>query len=132
MQERQRKHLWRLALSDATSSSALMLKVRAVNELCEAGISVPLDRVREELQIVLENDFGTFLAGRAASMAARLLSIMDGEHPDVFPDAEPHELAGAGYWHPDPGNWGDLDSFDDRATRDHWRRMLEGLPPWKR
>jgi hypothetical protein len=127
------KLLQRRSLMVARTSAELMEKVQAIAEFERANVPVPLERIRQELLSVVDNDFGTWQASRAASMASRLLEIIDGDDPDVWPSETPLELAGPNYWPGPEDPFADLDlGVDTQGARDQWRTRVQGPPPWRK
>lgn len=132
MNENRVNLLGRRALSIPLTSADLMMKVQAMDDLIQADVPIPLDDFRQHLEAVLANDFGTYQSARAASMAARLLEIMDGDPEAVFPSETPDALAPDDYW-PGPSDpFSDLCTHDTQGLRDEWRESVEGPPPWRK
>ena len=81
--------LTRRALAKSMSGPGLMLKVQALADLLRAGEAPPLLTVRRELLRVMGADADTYQAGRAVTMAGRLLEQLDRPavpEPDEDPD----------------------------------------------
>jgi hypothetical protein len=137
MQEAQRLVLARRAMSRPTSSAGLHAKAQAILRLADENVPIPLDHIRLECEWVLgaEQLLSTYQASRAATMALKVIAMLDGDYEEQWPSETPDELAPAGYWPYDGSRpdqtFEDLDSGDTQGMRDAWRACLLGPPPWK-
>jgi hypothetical protein len=121
------------ALAKAHTPSELIRKTQAISELADAGVPMPIDRIRDELTSVLNTKMSTHQAFRAQKMAARLLSVLDGV-AEVWPSDTPLEQAPPGYWPYGEGEDNDLealDALDTQGERDAGRARRFGPGPWK-
>jgi hypothetical protein len=138
MDDRRRIMLARLALSDAKSSAALMLKAQAIDELVRNDVPVPVDRIREELQLIIGNRFNTYQSGRASRMALKIWEISENK-VGSWPHPDGDAIVCKGYWpwdrDPPAADQGADEEWlylsDDYGTRDRWHLALEPLP-WDR
>lgn len=111
------------------TASQARLKVRAMSQLCESGRPVPIDRFRQDALALIANPFDDWLGSRVASMAEKVLAMLDGQVYDV-PSETPEAGVTPGYWHPEPEDspWRNLDCRDSQGLRDRWRERLQGSP----
>ena len=145
MHERRRRRLQALSLSRPTNAQGLQSKARSIDELVRADEPVPVPRMIEELNWLIDQAdlIDSWEARRAAVQASRLLEIFD-EHLSrtEWPHPNPEEKAPLyGAWPAyEPGDvdeWWELDMIPGstwwtNGARDALRRRLFGEPPWPR
>jgi hypothetical protein len=134
-----RQRLIRLASAHPRSSSEVMLQAQSIATLIEANEPVPLERVREILGQIIENQFGTYQSARAVSIARNCLDLLDGQPDLEWPSDDPWDQVSEGEWPwdrdpPDAEQIADdewLYLGDCHAQRTAWRVAICD-PPWAR
>src|SRR3954452_4821033 len=73
---RYQRLLLKRALGPAGTGAALLAKVQAIDALAKDAVPVPMAQIKAHLDrfILVSEEFGTYQAQRAASMAPRLLA----------------------------------------------------------
>jgi hypothetical protein len=65
-----------------------MARARAIEQPIDESVPVPVEKVREALLEIISSRLTTYQSGQAASKAAKLLSIIDGEVEEPETESE--------------------------------------------
>src|SRR5450755_4497231 len=79
MHENRRNRLRELSLSRPTTGQGMQAKCRSIDELVRADEPLPIDRMREELEWLIDaaDELDSWESRRASVQASRLLEIFD-------------------------------------------------------